>query len=230
MLNVRILTLSSLIMAAALAGCSSSSYDKGPHANSTTSTQSMPANAEYMPNYMASTSLGQVMTTPQGSTVYTFDKDQTGKSNCYGECARNWPPVLAPAVRSPMDGCLAARHDGQEQWAYDGKPLYNYAEDSMHGDGKGENAGKPGRGEVGLGRHCTVRFSVQSRFVDRAEAEARAGNSGAAPDFSAATEPSDRAKIHLGKFPMTGYARHPDDGIEVDPVPVSGFTLVVLFI
>jgi predicted lipoprotein with Yx(FWY)xxD motif len=142
-INVRILTLSSLIMAAALAGCSSSSYDKGPHANSTTSTQSMPANAEYMPNYMASTSLGQVMTTPQGSTVYTFDKDQTGKSNCYGECARNWPPVLASSGAQPYGRMsLASRQNGQEQWAYDGKPLYTYAEDAMHGDVKGENAGK----------------------------------------------------------------------------------------
>lgn len=37
---------------------------------------------------------------------------------------------------------LAARDDGQAQWAVDGKPLYTYAEDAMHGDVKGENAGK----------------------------------------------------------------------------------------
>jgi predicted lipoprotein with Yx(FWY)xxD motif len=142
-INVRILTLSSLIMAAALAGCSSSSYDKGPHANSTTSTQYKPASVEYMPNYMASTSIGRVMTTPQGSTVYTFDEDQTGKSNCYGDCAKHWPPVLASNGAQPYGRMsLAARQDGQEQWAYDGKPLYTYAEDAMHGDVKGENAGK----------------------------------------------------------------------------------------
>ena len=143
MINVRIFTLSSLIMVAALAGCSSSSYDKGPHANSTNSTQYKPANAEYMPNYMASTSIGRVMTTPQGSTVYTFDKDQTGKSNCYGDCAKHWPPVLASNGAQPYGRMsLAARQDGQEQWAYDGKPLYTYVEDAMHGDIKGENAGK----------------------------------------------------------------------------------------
>jgi predicted lipoprotein with Yx(FWY)xxD motif len=142
-INVRILTLSSLAMAAALAGCSTSSYDAGPHANSTTSTQSKPASAEYMPNYMASTSIGRVMTTPQGSTVYTFDKDQIGKSNCYGDCAKHWPPALASSGAQPYGRMsLAARQDGQEQWAYDGKPLYTYAEDAMHGDVKGENAGK----------------------------------------------------------------------------------------
>ena len=143
MINVRILTLSSLIMVAALAGCSSSNYDRGPHANSTTSTQYEPANVDYMPNYMAGTSIGQVMTTPQGSTVYTSDEDEIGKSNCYGDCARHWPPVLASdGAQSYGRMSLAARQDGQEQWAYDGKPLYTYAEDAMHGDVKGDNAGK----------------------------------------------------------------------------------------
>jgi predicted lipoprotein with Yx(FWY)xxD motif len=139
---LKIAALSGLIMATALTGCSSSNYDKGPHANSTSSTPYKPANVDYMPNYMASTSIGQVMTTPQGSTVYTFDEDQIGKSNCYGDCARHWPPVLASNGAQPYGRMsLAARQDGQEQWAYDGKPLYTYAEDAMHGDVKGENAG-----------------------------------------------------------------------------------------
>jgi predicted lipoprotein with Yx(FWY)xxD motif len=141
--NVRILTLFSLVIAATLAGCSSSNYDSAPHANAKGSTQTEPANVDYMPNYMASTSIGKVMTTPQGSTVYTFDEDQIGKSNCYGDCARHWPPVLAANGAQPYGRMsLAARQDGQEQWAYDGKPLYTYAEDAMHGDVKGENAGK----------------------------------------------------------------------------------------
>lgn len=142
MTNIRILTLSSLVMAAALTGCSSSSYDLGPHANATSSTSYKPANTDYMPNYMTSTSIGRVMTTSQGSTVYTFDKDPVGKSNCYGDCARHWPPVLAADSAQPYGRMsLTARQDGQEQWAYDGKPLYTYAEDAMHGDVKGENSG-----------------------------------------------------------------------------------------
>jgi predicted lipoprotein with Yx(FWY)xxD motif len=140
---LNISALSGLIMAAALTGCSMSNYDLGPHSNATSSTPYEPANVDYMPNYMASTSIGKVMTTPQGSTVYTFDEDQIGKSNCYGECARHWPPVLAANGAQPYGRMsLAARQDGQEQWAYDGKPLYTYAEDAMHGDVKGQNAGK----------------------------------------------------------------------------------------
>lgn len=134
--------ISSVIITAALVGCSSSHYDMGPHASATSSTQYKPANIDYMPNYMASTSIGRVMTTPQGSTVYTFDEDEIGKSNCYGDCAQHWPPVLASDGAEPYGRMsLASRQDGQQQWAYDGKPLYTYAEDAMHGDVKGENAG-----------------------------------------------------------------------------------------
>jgi predicted lipoprotein with Yx(FWY)xxD motif len=142
MTKLTVATLSGLIMTAVLAGCSSSNYDLGPHANAEATTQYRPANTDYMPNHMISTSIGKVMTTPQGSTVYTFDKDQIGKSNCYGDCARHWPPVLAVSGAQPYGRMsLAARQDGQEQWAVDGKPLYTYAEDSMHGDVKGQNSG-----------------------------------------------------------------------------------------
>lgn len=139
---LKITALSGLVLAAALAGCSSSNRDMGTKADTTSSTQYKPANNDYMPNFKASTSIGQVMTTPQGSTVYTFDQDQLGKSNCYGECAQSWPPVIAAngaQAYGPMS--LAARQNGEQQWAYEGKPLYTYAADAMHGDVKGENAG-----------------------------------------------------------------------------------------
>jgi predicted lipoprotein with Yx(FWY)xxD motif len=139
---LNIATLFGLILAASVAGCSSSSHDMGTRPDTTSATQYRPANTDYMPNYMSSTSIGQVMTTQQGSTVYTFDRDQLGKSNCYGECARNWPPVIAASGAQPYQlMSLAARQDGQQQWTYEGKPLYTHAADAMHGDVKGENAG-----------------------------------------------------------------------------------------
>ncbi len=27
--------------------------------------------------------------------LYTFKKDKMGVSNCYDECAKNWPPLVA---------------------------------------------------------------------------------------------------------------------------------------
>jgi predicted lipoprotein with Yx(FWY)xxD motif len=141
MTTLKVTALSGLILAA-IAGCTSSGQDMGAGADTTSPTQYRPANTEHMPNFMSSTSIGQVMTTPQGSTVYTFDQDQAGKSNCYGDCARSWPPVIAANGARPYGlMSLNARQNGQEQWAYDGKPLYTYAGDSMHGDVKGEDAG-----------------------------------------------------------------------------------------
>ena len=136
---LRILALSGLIAGATLAGCASGEYGAAKQASQTTY---KPSGGDYMPNYRASTSLGSVMTTPDGATVYTFDKDQAGKSTCYTDCARNWPPVIAKDGALPYGRMsLSDRDDGQRQWAYDGKPLYTFVEDRMHGDVKGDNAG-----------------------------------------------------------------------------------------
>jgi len=135
---LKIAALSSLIVAAGLAGCSLSNYDRGPHANQTSSTEYRPPGT----NYMANTAIGSVMTTPSGMTVYTFDRDQNGRSNCYADCARHWPPVIADGYAQEYGRMsLVSRTDGQRQWAYDGKPLYTYVEDGMHGDVNGENVG-----------------------------------------------------------------------------------------
>jgi predicted lipoprotein with Yx(FWY)xxD motif len=139
---LKIAATASLITAAALTGCSSSNHSTAKHEAAATATQYRPLDTDYTPNYMTSTSIGRVMTTPQGATVYTFDKDQISKSNCYAECAIQWPPMIAGGGAYPYGRMsLASRDDGQQQWAYDGRPLYTYAEDEMHGDVKGENAG-----------------------------------------------------------------------------------------
>jgi predicted lipoprotein with Yx(FWY)xxD motif len=137
---LKIAALSSLIVAAALTGCSSSNY--GPAiADQMSSTVYKPHNQDFTPNYRASTSIGSVMTTREGATVYTFDKDQLSKPTCYADCAQKWPPVIAPDGAQPYGRMsLASRDDGRRQWAYDGKPLYTFSKDRMHGDVKGENA------------------------------------------------------------------------------------------
>ena len=128
----------SCLAAAAIAGCSSGRY----HTNTDASQSS---DSEYRPsdnNYMADTSVGSVMTTPQGMTVYTFDKDQPGTSNCYGDCAMKWPPVTGDGYAQESGRMsLITRTDGQRQWAYEGMPLYTYHEDAMAGDVKGDNIG-----------------------------------------------------------------------------------------
>lgn len=109
-------TLAALALAAATAACAAS-----------------------MPAMTADTKLGAVLTDARGMTLYTFDKDEAGKSNCAGECATNWPPFAAAAdARAEGDWSVVTRADGAKQWAYKGKPLYTWVKDAKPGDTTGE--------------------------------------------------------------------------------------------
>jgi predicted lipoprotein with Yx(FWY)xxD motif len=81
-----------------------------------------------------------VLTTTDGMTLYTFDKDMAGKSACNGPCATLWPPLMAAAGDHPAAGyTIVTRDDGSLQWAYQGKPLYRYQHDAKAGDRSGDN-------------------------------------------------------------------------------------------
>lgn len=90
----------------------------------------------------ADSSMGKIYTDAKGMTLYTFDKDEPGKSNCYDQCAVNWPPFLAEAgAMAEEEWTIVDRTDGTKQWAYEGKPLYLYIEDKKAGDVTGEGKG-----------------------------------------------------------------------------------------
>ena len=78
----------------------------------------------------------------EGMTVYTYAKDTTpGKSSCVGECAKAWPPVVVPASAKAIgDWSIIAREDGIKQWAFQGKPLYSFAQETEIGASKGTGA------------------------------------------------------------------------------------------
>jgi len=100
------------------------------------------ADEDYGPLQVIDAASGKVLADPKGMTLYTFDKDKAGTSNCYGECAEYWPPALAAADAKPVgDLTIIKRTDGTMQWADDGKPLYTYVDDKKPGDvtGDGKN-------------------------------------------------------------------------------------------
>lgn len=77
-----------------------------------------------------------------GMTLYTFDNDAAGISNCYDSCAINWPPYLVEAGVAPGEGFTqVARDDGTSQWAKDGAPLYFWVGDAAPGDTTGDGVG-----------------------------------------------------------------------------------------
>jgi predicted lipoprotein with Yx(FWY)xxD motif len=82
-----------------------------------------------------------VLVGSNGMTLYTFDKDPVGggKSMCNGQCASNWPPLLAAdSDRGGGHWSVITRDDGKKQWAYKGKPLYFWIKDQKPGDKTGE--------------------------------------------------------------------------------------------
>lgn len=73
-----------------------------------------------------------------GRTLYTYERDEVGKSTCTGACAAEWPPVAAaPGDKNFESFSVFVREDGTRQWAFEGKPLYRYAKDSGTGQATG---------------------------------------------------------------------------------------------
>lgn len=74
-----------------------------------------------------------------GFTLYTFDNDTAGVSNCSGTCLTNWPALIAHAgavATAPYS--LVQRASGEMQWALNGMPLYFFAGDTQAGQTSGE--------------------------------------------------------------------------------------------
>jgi predicted lipoprotein with Yx(FWY)xxD motif len=83
-----------------------------------------------------------MLVAPNGMTLYVFDKDAPGKSNCAGGCLAAWPALMLkePAeLKAPFSA--VTREDGFKQVAWQGKPLYFYAADQKAGDVAGDNSG-----------------------------------------------------------------------------------------
>jgi predicted lipoprotein with Yx(FWY)xxD motif len=92
--------------------------------------------------------LGSVLVGPTGKTLYMFLNDEAGVSNCYDQCATNWPPLLVDDAEAfvagvNLPGALSTveRTDGTYQVAYNGMPLYYWKDDAARGDTLGEGVG-----------------------------------------------------------------------------------------
>ncbi|MEU4740743.1 hypothetical protein AB0G02_09780 [Actinosynnema sp. NPDC023658] len=93
--------------------------------------------------------LGTVLTDADGMTLYRFDEDTAdpSASNCDGDCAAKWPPLLVDSPAFEVRGVDRAlvgsvtRADGTLQATVAGWPLYLFAEDVVCGDAKGHGVG-----------------------------------------------------------------------------------------
>lgn len=85
---------------------------------------------------VVSSDYGRVIADGKGEAFYLFDKEDAGRAECYGACARAWPPVLTKgrpqaggAAKQSLLG-TTRRRDGKLQVTYAGQPLYYYVDDS----------------------------------------------------------------------------------------------------
>jgi predicted lipoprotein with Yx(FWY)xxD motif len=83
-----------------------------------------------------------------GLTLYTFEPDSESTSTCLDDCAQAWPPFTLGVgdtleAGDGVGGALTTfeRPDGTLQVAYDGAPLYYFANDTGPGDTNGQGLG-----------------------------------------------------------------------------------------
>lgn len=100
---------------------------------------------DYLGGAVKSASVGgkEILTDSKGMTLYIWDKDAKGVSNCYDKCAAAWPPVLVDASTAVSgDFTLVDRKDSDKKIvAFKGSPLYLWVKDTKPGDTTGDGVG-----------------------------------------------------------------------------------------
>jgi predicted lipoprotein with Yx(FWY)xxD motif len=94
-------------------------------------------------SYIAPTKSSYLMD-PAGMSLYVYDRDTSGVSNCTGGCLVAWPAYSTGATTPDTlaaNMSVITRPDGSKQFAWMGKPLYYYANDAKPGDVTGDGVG-----------------------------------------------------------------------------------------
>lgn len=88
---------------------------------------------------------GGILTDVSSFTLYVFDSDDPGVSNCTGGCLDAWPPYFANCpsceftAEEGIGGVISITAD--LQLTYNGRPLYYYSGDVVSGDRNGDGVG-----------------------------------------------------------------------------------------
>jgi predicted lipoprotein with Yx(FWY)xxD motif len=108
------------------------------------------------------TTLGMILVSANGHTLYLFGKDRNDKSTCSSSCAQFWPPLLSaskptagPGVRASLLG-TTKRSNGSMQVTYNKHPLYHFSLDKQAGQTKGEGLSAFGAKWYGLSAQGTA--------------------------------------------------------------------------
>jgi predicted lipoprotein with Yx(FWY)xxD motif len=92
----------------------------------------------------SSPTLGYYLADADGMALYVYARDTAGVSNCAGQCAANWPPVMVDAAALAAISGIAGefgttmRAEGGTQLTYNGWPLYRWVRDTAAGETTGQ--------------------------------------------------------------------------------------------
>lgn len=134
------LALASVIIAG-LAGCDLLLKD-GPPADDDDDGD---ATTETQVDVAENDTLGTYLTDGEGRSLYLFTDENGNPVPCTGQCAEVWPPFTAEGEVTAGAGADASllstteRPDGAMQVAYNGWPLYFFANDQAPGDVNGQD-------------------------------------------------------------------------------------------
>lgn len=106
-----------------------------------------------------------ILANSDGMSLYTFDVDEPGVSNCHDGCLAVWPAVIVlkdSEVKAPFSSILRA--DGSEQLALHDQPLYLFVADKKEGDIKGDNLQNVWHiVEMNIGGRNTAEYNLNSQ-------------------------------------------------------------------
>lgn len=90
--------------------------------------------------HIQKTLVGYVAADKENKTLYAPGDIANAASLCIKQdCSEGWQPVLAPWAAHDLDSwTVMVRDDGLRQWAFDGKPLFRYADDIYPGETGGD--------------------------------------------------------------------------------------------
>ena len=135
----------SLLVSVVVAACGNNDDSTSTKAAVPTASAAAPSSTAEVK--LGDTGLGSVLVGSDGHTLYLFEADTSGDaSTCSDDCAAAWPPLTTkgkPQAGSGVDAAKLStlkRDDGTTQVAYNGHPLYYFAEDTAPGDTNGNDS------------------------------------------------------------------------------------------
>lgn len=134
------LLLTALAASALLAACGSSKSSSSTSSSSSGATGSTGSSAAVKP--ASNAQLKQtILVNSQGMTLYHLSGETSAKFICTSSCVAVWHPLTASSGAKPSGVAsltIVKRPEGGQQVAYNGMPLYTFAQDKSAGEVNGQ--------------------------------------------------------------------------------------------